>query len=136
MTTRRLSFSVLLILVVSSRLALATSGEGGGYWSLQLSPNSVSTVPFQNWHISVWEHATDQGRYYSMPLVELLPETARILDSFLIGGHVMQFDVLMWTEEAREAVFQYLKGEGRTGEGGRGKILCKDLLALISIICI
>ncbi len=38
-------------------------GEGGGYWSLQLSPNSISTVPFRGRHISVWEHATDKGRY-------------------------------------------------------------------------
>ncbi len=38
-------------------------GEGGGYWSLQLSPNSVSTLPFRGRHISVWEHATDKGRW-------------------------------------------------------------------------
>ncbi len=95
-----------------------TGGEEGvGYWSLQLSPNSVSTVPFKGRHISVWEDANRPGRYYAMPLVELLPGTARAFHSVLVGMHVMQFDVLMWTEEARAAVFDHLRLEGRTGEG-------------------
>ena len=35
---------------------------GGGYWSIQLSPNSVSSVPYRGRHVSVWEHAEMPGR--------------------------------------------------------------------------
>ena len=39
------------------------SGGGGGYWNIQLSPSSISSVPFGPGHISVWEHTDSPGRY-------------------------------------------------------------------------
>ena len=38
------------------------SGEGGGYWSIQLSPNSVTSVAYRGRRISVWQHAIIPGR--------------------------------------------------------------------------
>ena len=35
---------------------LLVSALGDGYWDIQLSPNSVASVPFGNAHISVWKH--------------------------------------------------------------------------------
>ena len=34
----------------------------GGYWNIQLSPTSISSVPFGPGHITVWEHADAPGR--------------------------------------------------------------------------
>ncbi len=120
--------------------------EGGGYWSIQLSPNSISSVPFRDRHISVWEHAAVPGRYgrklkmmnfkkkklgkrlllattaryYAMPLVELRSETAHTYHNILLGQHEMEFEVLMWSEDARAAVFRHLREEGRNGSNGQG----------------
>lgn len=55
-----------------------------------------------------------------MPLVDLLPVTARSFYNVLLGKHEMTFDVLMWSEDAGDAVFQHLQAEGRTGVGGAG----------------
>ena len=60
-------------------------------------------------------------RYYAMPLAELLPDTARSFRNLLLGVHEMAFDVLMWTDAAREAVFRHLRAEGRKGTGGQGE---------------
>ena len=35
---------------------------GGGYWNIQLSPSSITSVPFGPGHISVWEHTDSPGR--------------------------------------------------------------------------
>ncbi len=56
-----------------------------------------------------------------MPLVELLPETARTFYSILVGQYVMQFDVLAWTDEMGSAVFRHLQEEGMTGQGGESE---------------
>ena len=39
-----------------------TDPNDGGYWNIQLSPKSVSSVPFGPGHITVWEHADTAGR--------------------------------------------------------------------------
>ena len=57
-----------------------------------------------------------------MPLVELLPETATSFRNVLLGKTEMTFDVLMWSDGAREAVFRHLAEEGRVGPGGRGAL--------------
>lgn len=49
-------YMTLLIYVVVHK------GEGGGYWSIQLSPDSISSVPFRGRRISIWEHAAVPGR--------------------------------------------------------------------------
>ena len=36
--------------------------SNGGYWNIQLSPDSVSSVPYGPGHITVWEHADSPGR--------------------------------------------------------------------------
>ena len=51
------------MLRISLKAAGSTrEGQDLSYWSLQLSPNSVSTVPFRGRHVSVWEHADSEGR--------------------------------------------------------------------------
>lgn len=80
-----------------------------GYWDIQLSPNSITSVPFGAGHISVWEHAVTKGRYYAMPLVYLLRNSTTIVDNILTGDVELEFEVLMWSVEAREAVFRHLK---------------------------
>ena len=39
-----------------------TDPYDGGYWNIQLSPSSISSVPFGPGHITVWEHADSPGR--------------------------------------------------------------------------
>ncbi len=86
---------------------------GGGYWDIRLSPNSITSVPFGAGHVTVWEHAESPGRFYAMPLVYLLHESAETRLNVLIGKYEMKFDVLMWSVEAREAVFRHLQDEAR-----------------------
>ena len=83
--------------------------RGEGYWDLQLSPQSVASVPFGAGHISVWRHASDDARFYAMPLVHLLKDSARTNSNFLTGAQEMSFDVLLWSVEAKETVYRYLK---------------------------
>ncbi len=59
-------------------------------------------------------------RYYAMPLVELMSQTSRGFYSVLMGKHEMAFDVLMWTEETRTAVFHHLREEDQQGPQGQG----------------
>ena len=57
-----------------------------------------------------------------MPLVELLPQTARSFHNPLLGKHEMAFDVLMWRDPAKETVFHWLKEEGHKGPDGQGNL--------------
>ena len=54
-----------------------------------------------------------------MPLVYLKHNSARTRLNILIRKYEMLFDVLMWSVEAREAVFRHLKDETRPGNTQR-----------------
>lgn len=111
-------------------------------------------MPFRGRHISVWEHATDEGRwdidivnpqnasislhvctycmfcrYYAMPIVELLPETARTFHNLIVGRYVMDFSILMWTEDARSAVLRHLAAEGTCNIGMSGQQSVRQTIA-------
>ena len=90
-------------------LGLFSAVYGDGYWQIELSPQSISTVPFGGGHISVWEHAKSPGRYYAMPLVYLMHDSARTVENILTGQYELLFHVLMWSVEAKEAVYRHLK---------------------------
>ncbi len=47
-----------------------------------------------------------------MPLADLLTDTAKSELNALVGKHEMSFDVLMWSVEARRAVYRHLTKEG------------------------
>ncbi len=69
-----------------------------------------------------------------MPIVDLMPETARTYYNLLIKTYVMKFDILMWTEDTRIAVFNHLKAEGWTGQGGEGKEKLSSLIISESFV--
>ncbi|XP_075257114.1 uncharacterized protein LOC142349195 [Convolutriloba macropyga] len=90
-------------------LALTLYFLGIGTHSFEVSPSTIATVPFGVGHISVYEHSGIQGRYYAMPLAYLLNNTATPSQNFLTGQSEMSFDVLLWSLEAREAVYRHLR---------------------------
>ncbi len=55
-------------------------------------------------------------RYYAMPLVLLLHESAMTRLNVVTGRYEMTFDILMWSVEAREAVYRALKNSSRPGK--------------------
>ncbi len=69
------------------------------------------------------------GRYYVMPLVYLLKDSAKMRRNILTGKHEMTFDILMWSVEAREAVYRHLKDDTRPGRFSF-KCLCSEYLIL------
>merc|ERR1712226_310847 len=93
------------------------NGDGknstGGFWNIHLSPNSISSVPFGPGHLTVWEHVDSPGRYYAMPLVDLLNKRVTSRYNVVIGKYEMTFDILMWSVEAKQAIYHHLKEEGR-----------------------
>ncbi len=50
------------------------------------------------------------------PLNYLLHESAEARFNVLIGKYEMKFDILMWSVEAREAVYRHLNDGSRPGE--------------------
>ena len=52
-------------------------------------------------------------RYYAMPLVDLLNQRVKSHFNVVIGKYEMTFDVLMWSVEAKQAVYHHLLEEGR-----------------------
>ncbi len=82
-------------------------------------------MPFRGRHISIWEHAAEAGRYYAMPLAAMVPESARTYFNFLVQRYEVEFDMLMWTLEARAAVHEHLRAEGREGPQGEGAVVKK-----------
>ncbi len=55
-----------------------------------------------------------------MPIVKLLPETAHSYYNLLLNKHEMVFDVLMWSDSARKAIFAHLLKEGHVGPNSEG----------------
>ncbi len=51
-----------------------------------------------------------------MPLVYLLKDSAKTRTNVLTGMHEMTFNILMWSVEAREAVYRHLKDDTRPGQ--------------------
>ena len=54
-------------------------------------------------------------RYYAMPLVELMQQSASTRTNVLTGMHEMAFGILMWSVEAQEVVYHHLKDKNRQG---------------------
>ncbi len=69
-----------------------------------------------------------------MPLVYLLHDSARTRLNVVTGMQETTFDILMWSVEAREAVYRHLKDETRPSTNV-GSILLKGL-SLSSIVII
>ena len=49
-----------------------------------------------------------------MPLVDLLNNRVTSRYNVLIGKYEMTFDILMWSVEAKQAIYHHLKEEGRS----------------------
>ena len=57
----------------------------GGYFDLELAPDSLANVPFAQGQLTIWKHAK-QNKFYVRPLAYLLEETARCRYNNLTGN--------------------------------------------------
>ena len=99
-----MNFGLLIIGAVSFLV-------GGSLQNLEVSPNTIATVPFGHDHISVYKHPASLGRYYAMPLAYLMNNSAKVSQNFLTGRSEMSFDVLLWSVEIKEAVFRHVRDQ-------------------------
>ncbi len=67
-----------------------------------------------------------------MPIVKLLPVTARNYYNILLNKYEMVFDIVMWSENARKAVFDHLHKEGHAGPNGEGTVQLNLYLCILS----
>ena len=70
-----------------------------------------------------------------MPIVKLLPVTARNYYNILLNKYEMVFDIVMWSENARKAVFDHLHKEGHAGPNGEGTVQLNSLFVYLEPFC-
>lgn len=96
-----------------------------GWDGLQASFKPVCYVPYRGSRIYVYQsldderHGADNSRtlYYCTPILMLEPDTAEYQFMILKRAHVVSFDVVMWSEEARSAVLDYMHKELKMSVG-------------------
>ena len=84
----------------------------GGYFDLELAPESYDSIPFGEGHLTVWKHAK-VDRFFVRPLAYVYQDSAKCSFNVLTGRDQMTFDVLMISQEAKLAVADYMRRNGR-----------------------
>ncbi len=75
-------------------------------------------------------------RFYYMPLAYLLSDSPKTQLNILTGMHEMIFEVLMWSLEAREAVYRHLKEDpDRPGNLVPSKNYYRTRIGLKRVMC-
>ena len=103
---------ILRITIFSVLTALISNNisDASDLWDIEVSLETVLNVPFLDGHIPVFKHKADQ-RYFIAPLAILREESAHAHYDPVNKKNEMRFAVEMFSDEARDIVFETLKNK-------------------------
>ena len=105
------SFMILIALPGAifdgEELVKNSDDTAGGYFDLELAPDSLANVPFGDGHVTVWKHRTS-WRFYIRPLAYLLRNTMKCRYNYLTDRDELVFEILMTSQEVKITVANFL----------------------------
>jgi hypothetical protein len=93
-----------------------TGDDGDSSWTkLQISPNSIGSMPYGDYRINIYEHAANKDpgfngtkRYYYAPIVLINHQSAYSSFNNVSKEPEMRFRITMWNEPVELEIVKYV----------------------------
>jgi hypothetical protein len=79
------------------------------FFSVHISPSTLTSVPYLNGEITVYEHRANQSRYYLPPLAILQLNDTQVLYNRFTNRYSIRLALVLFTEQLHQAVLDYLQ---------------------------
>lgn len=102
-----LQFYVIFIIYAIAQNFIYTQD----FFKLQLSPSTLTSVPYLNSAVVVYQHIQNSSRLFVPPLAVLDPNQTRVFYNYLNKKYLLRLSLILHTNELRTTVLQYLSNE-------------------------
>lgn len=114
---------LLLTLMISSYVWAQEVTEKSPWSKLQISPDSICSMPFGNFRVNIYEHSENSAflenparkRYYYLPIALLDHNSAKSEFNNVTKQVEMRFRVQMWDDNLEKQMIDYLTSQGIVG---------------------
>jgi hypothetical protein len=79
------------------------------FFRIQLAPSTLTSVPYLNGEITVYEHRANQSRYYLPPLAILQINDTQVLFNRFTNRYSIRLALVLFTDELHRVVLDYLR---------------------------
>jgi hypothetical protein len=79
------------------------------FFTVQLAPSTLTSVPYLNGEITVYEHRANQSRYYLPPLAVLQINDTQVLFNRFTNRYSIRLALVLFTDELHQVVLSYLQ---------------------------
>ncbi|CAF1312691.1 unnamed protein product [Rotaria sp. Silwood1] len=96
-------YTILIIYVVSPNVI-----DAQDFFQAQLSPLILTSVPYLDGEVAVYEHKQNNSRLFVPPLATLYLNQTRVIYNPLLKSNVLRLSLILYTNELRETILNYL----------------------------
>ncbi|CAF1525841.1 unnamed protein product [Adineta ricciae] len=94
---------IVILYVVSQNYIYAQD-----FFQAQLSPSTLTSVPYLGGSVSVYEHKQNRSRLFAIPLAVLDTNQTKIHYNLLVEKHILTLPLVLYTNELRRTILDYL----------------------------
>ncbi|CAF4536398.1 unnamed protein product, partial [Rotaria magnacalcarata] len=78
------------------------------FFQAQLSPSTLTSVPYLDGEVTVYEHLQNRSRLYVPPLAVLYLNQTEVLYNRLNKKYLLRLSLILYTNELRTTILQYV----------------------------